>query len=198
MSKSDRITIVKQLESDLNYRRFIHTLGVAGTATSLAMCYGIDIEPAETAGLLHDCAKNMDLKKMQKICEKGGLEISKKESVSVSLLHSKAGSVLAREKFGVQDEDIINAIRFHTTGRPGMSLLEKIIFVADYIEPGRTTAPNLPEIRKLAFGSIDEAVLKILFDTLLYLKTSDTEIDEMTQKTYDYYQHLYEEKNIYD
>ncbi len=198
MSKNDRITIMKQLESDLNYRRFIHTLGVAGTATSLAMCYGVDPKPAELAGLLHDCAKNLDLKKMQKICEKGNYKVSEKEENSVSLLHSKAGSVLAQEKFGVQDEDILNAIRFHTTGRPGMSLLEKIIFVADYIEPGRDTAPNLSEIRKMAFGNIDEAVLKILYDTLVYLNSTGAQIDEMTQKTYDYYKQIYEEKNIYD
>ena len=162
------------------------------------MCYGADLEKAETAGLLHDCAKCMDVRKMQKVCEKAGLTVSSFEADSGSLLHSKAGSVLAAEKYGITDPDMINAIRYHTTGRPGMSLLEKIIFVADYIEPGRFTAKNLPLIRRLAFSDIDEALMKILYDTLVYLNSTGLVVDPMTQKTYDYYKQIFEEKTIYD
>ena len=198
MKKVSRVELIKTLEQELSYKRFIHTLSVAGTASSLAMCYGADLEKAETAGLLHDCAKCMDVRKMQKVCEKAGLTVSSFEADSGSLLHSKAGSVLAAEKYGITDPDMINAIRYHTTGRPGMSLLEKIIFVADYIEPGRFTAKNLPLIRKMAFADIDEALLKILYDTLVYLNSTGNPVDPMTQKTYDYYKRLDEEKNIYD
>ena len=155
MKKLTRIDLIRTLEQELNYKRFVHTLAVAGTAASLAMCYGADIEKAEIAGLLHDCAKCLDVRKMQRLCEKAGLEISPYERSSGSLLHSKAGSVLAAEKYGVTDPDLLNAIRYHTTGRPGMSLLEKIIFVADYIEPGRFSAKNLPLVRKMAFADID-------------------------------------------
>ena len=105
---------------------------------------------------------------------------------------------MAAEKYGIDDNDILNAIRYHTTGRPGMSLLEKIIFVADYIEPGRYTAKNLPLVRKMAFSDIDEALLKILYDTLVYLNSTGNTVDPMTQKTYEYYKRLDEEKNIYD
>ena len=91
------------------------------------------------------------------------------------------------EEYNVDNDDIINAISFHTTGRPGMSLLEKIIFVADYIEPGRNKALNLNEIRALAFMDLDKALLRILEDTLLYLENSEDEIDECTQITYIYY-----------
>jgi predicted HD superfamily hydrolase involved in NAD metabolism len=162
------------------------------------MCYGADLEKAEMAGLLHDCAKCIDVRKMQRLCEKAGLEVSPYERNSSSLLHSKAGSVLAAEKYGYTDPDILNAIRYHTTGRPGMSLLEKIIFVSDYIEPGRFSAKNLPLIRKMAFSDIDEALLKILYDTLIYLNSTGNTVDPMTQKTYEYYKRLDEEKNIYD
>lgn len=198
MKKLTRIDLIRTLEQELNYKRFVHTLAVAGTAASLAMCYGADIEKAEIAGLLHDCAKCLDVRKMQRLCEKAGLEISPYERSSGSLLHSKAGSVLATEKYGVSDPDLLNAIRYHTTGRPGMSLLEKIIFVADYIEPGRFSAKNLPLVRKMAFADIDEALLKILYDTLVYLNSTGNTVDPMTQKTYDYYKRLDEESNIYD
>ena len=198
MKKVSRVELIKTLEQELSYKRFIHTLSVAGTASSLAMCYGADLEKAETAGLLHDCAKCMDVRKMQKVCEKAGLTVSSFEADSGSLLHSKAGSVLAAEKYGITDPDMINAIRYHTTGRPGMSLLEKIIFVADYIEPGRFTAKNLPLVRRLAFSDIDEALMKILYDTLVYLNSTGLVVDPMTQKTYDYYKQIFEEKTIYD
>ena len=140
----------------------------------------------------------MNLGKMLKICEKAGLELSEIEKGSGSLLHSKAGAELAQSKYGVKDEDILNAIRYHTTGRPGMSLLEKIIFTADYIEPGRDSAPNLPVVRKLAFESIDDCVLQILRDTLSYLGTTGAEVDPMTQKTYEYYRRCDEERKFYE
>ena len=198
MKRLNKIELIRTLEQELNYKRFVHTMAVAGTASSLAMCYGMNIQKAELAGLLHDCAKCIDVRKMQKMCEKAGLEISPYEAGSGSLLHSKAGSVLAAEKYGCTDPDILNAIRYHTTGRPGMSLLEKIIFVADYIEPGRYTAKNLPEIRKMAFEDIDEALMKILYDTLVYLNSTGNTVDPMTQKTYDYYRQMLAEVNRYD
>ena len=145
LNKKERLALIRELETELAFGRFIHTMEVASTAANLAMCYGEDPAKAELAGLLHDCAKCMSLNKMLKICEKSGVPLSDIEKTSGSLLHSKAGAVLAACKYGVEDEDILNAIRYHTTGRPGMSLLEKIVFVADYIEPGRDSAPNLPD-----------------------------------------------------
>ena len=198
MNKKERIALIKELESELAYGRFIHTLDVAATAANLAMCYGADLDKAEMAGLLHDCAKCMSLGKMLKVCDKAGTDLSEFEKNSVSLLHSKAGAVLAESRYGVRDEDTLNAIRFHTTGRPGMSLLEKIVFVADYIEPGRDSAPNLPQVRKLAYESIDDCVLQILKDTLRYLATTGSAVDPMTQKTYEYYRRCDEERKFYE
>ncbi|HKM33278.1 MAG TPA: bis(5'-nucleosyl)-tetraphosphatase (symmetrical) YqeK [Lachnospiraceae bacterium] len=187
MRTTNRRKIRKAMEKVLDERRFEHTLGVAYTAAALAMRYDASIENAELAGLLHDCAKCMDGDKRISICEKHHISMSEIEQRNPFLLHAKVGSFLAMNTYKVHDPDVINAILNHTTGRPGMSLLEKIIFVSDYIEPGRKQAPNLASIRKLAFTNLDAAMLQILSDTLGYLKESKGEIDPMTLKTYEYY-----------
>lgn len=187
MKTLDLHKIKKQLSKSLDKKRYEHTLGVAYTAISLAMCYGEDIYKAQVAGLLHDCAKCMDNEKRLKICEKHHIEISEAEQRNPFLLHAKVGSFLAHKKFDVDDPDVLNAICYHTTGRPDMTLLEKIIYIADYIEPGRDQAPNLDMVRTLAFHDLDKALLQILEDILVHLQESEKEIDPMTQETYDYY-----------
>lgn len=187
MKESDITKIRKSMEKKLDPKRYEHTLGVAYTAASLAMRYDADMNNALVAGLLHDCAKCMTNEKRLAICEKHNIAISKAEEKNPFLLHAKVGSFLAMKKYGVTDKDIINAILNHTTGRPGMSKLEKIIWLADYIEPGRRQAPNLAEIRKAAFEDLDKALLMALEDTLQYLKKGKMEVDSMTQKTYDFY-----------
>ncbi len=187
MKQADIKKIRKKMEKTLDPKRFEHTLGVAYTAAALAMCYQVDIYKAQIAGLLHDCAKCLSDEKKLSICEKHNMQITEIEQRNPFLLHAKAGSFITMNKFHIHDRDIINAILNHTTGRPDMSPLEKIIYIADYIEPGRKQAPNLTEIRRLAFRDLDLALVKILSDTLEYLKESGTEIDPMTQKTYEYY-----------
>lgn len=187
MKNTDINKIRKAMEKALDSKRYEHTLGVAYTASSLAMRYDVDINSAIIAGLLHDCAKCLSDEKKISICEKHNVCISDVERKNPSLLHAKVGSFLAMDTYHVDDIAIINAILNHTTGRPGMSTLEKIIFVADYIEPGRRQAPNLSVIRKMAFLDLDKALDKILEDTLDYLKDSDMEIDLITQRTYEFY-----------
>ena len=179
--------ITKAMEKSLDDKRFEHTLGVEYTAAALAMRYGESIENAQIAGLLHDCAKCMSDEKRLSFCEKHNISVHEIERKNPSLLHAKVGSFLAMEEFQISNPDIINAILNHTTGRPGMSLLEKIIFVADYIEPGRKQAPNLTKLRRLAFQDLDQALLQVLGDTLHYLESINSPIDPMTQKTYEYY-----------
>ena len=111
------------------------------------------------------------------------------------MLHSKVGSFIAASKYDIKDDDILNAILNHTTGRPSMSLLEKIVFIADYIEPNRRTIPGLMESRKLAFTDIDKALLFILENILNYLENTNSEIDEKTKITYNYYKKEAEEFN---
>ena len=179
--------IKKKVKKVLDKDRYQHTLGVAYTAASMAMRYGVDIDRAFLAGLLHDCAKNIPNDEKISLCKKYNLKLTKVEKEAPYLIHSKLGACLAKEIYKIDDNEIIDAVRNHTTGRPGMSLLEKIIFTADYIEPGRNSAPNLSKIRQIAFVDLDTAVIEILHDTLDYLSTKDQVIDPMTKKTYDYY-----------
>ncbi len=182
--------IRKAVQKAQDAKRFEHTLGVEYTAAALAMRYGSDIDSARAAGLLHDCAKCLSDEKRLSICRKNHIPVTEVERKNPFLLHAKAGAYLAREKYGIKDPDILNAIRSHTTGRKNMSLLEKIIFVADYIEPGRKHAPNLTDIRKLAFLDINRALVEILKDTLRYLEASGGDIDPMTEETWRCYSAL--------
>lgn len=177
----------KAVKKAQSAKRYEHTLGVEYTAAALAMRYGADVKTAQLAGLLHDCAKCFSDEKMLSLCEKYGIPVTETERRSPFLLHGKVGGYLAREKYGVRDQEVIAAIVNHTTGREGMSLLEKIVFVADYIEPGRKKAPELDRIRELAFQDLDAALLKILENTLSYLKKSDNMVDPRTEKTWGYY-----------
>ena len=133
----NREEILKWLKEHLSEERYIHTLGVEECAKELARMYGINPDKAAFAGLLHDCAKCMSNEKRLSICEKHNISVNKIERKNPFLLHAKVGSYIAMQKFHVHDSDTVNAILNHTTGRPDMSLLEKIIYVADYIEPGR-------------------------------------------------------------
>ena len=137
MKTLDMHKIRKQLVKALDSKRYEHTQGVAYTSAALAMRYGEDIQKAELAGLLHDCAKCLDNEKKIQICKKHNIEISEAEQNNPFLLHAKVGGYLAKTKYKVDDEEIIDAIVYHTTGRPGMSLMEKIVYIADYIEPGK-------------------------------------------------------------
>ncbi len=190
MGKYNLDKLEKKLKKDLDKARYVHTLGVMYTAASLAMCHGEDLERTMTAGLLHDCAKCIPNDEKVQLCRKYGLKISKVEMKNPHLLHAKLGACLARDKYGIKDEKILSAIYWHTTGKPEMTLLEKIIFVADYIEPGRSKAPNLTEIRKKAFSNLDKAVLMTLKDTLAYLKEEKACLDNQTVVAYNYYKNL--------
>lgn len=191
----DLVKLSKKVKRKLSDKRYLHTIGVTYTAASLAMKYECDLNHVMTAGLLHDCAKNMTADDMISYCNKNKIELSDTEKINPELLHAKVGSVLADKKYGIKDEEILSAIRFHTTGKPDMSMMEKIIYVADFIEPGRTNLPNIDIIRKTAFTDIDKALVMILKSTLSYLKTQDCIIDSLTQETYDHYVQSIAEEN---
>ena len=180
--------IKKKLRHHLDKERYEHTLGVMYTAAALAMVYCIDMNKALLAGLLHDCAKCISGEKKIRLCEKYGLEVNSAERKNPGLLHSKLGAHIAKVKYGVQDDEVLDAICYHTTGRPNMTMLDKIIYIADYIEPNRSEAPNLEDARRMAFVDIDACLYMILKDSLNYLKTKNEAIDPMTEKTFQYYQ----------
>lgn len=180
-------TIRKKVKKVLDKYRYQHTLGVMYTAASLAMCYGENLSDAMLAGLLHDCAKCIPDEEKLRMCKAHQIELTNTELQNTALIHPKLGAFLAKEEYGIEKKDILDAVASHTTGHPNMTTLEKIIFIADYIEPGRTTAPNLSEIRALAFQDLDLTMLRILEDTLNYLREKDITIDSMTEETFHFY-----------
>ncbi|MGN0383138.1 MAG: nicotinate-nucleotide adenylyltransferase [Eubacterium sp.] len=184
----------KRIRSLMDESRFIHTLGVADTAKKMALRFGANENKAYMAGLLHDCAKCISDNEKVNILNQRGIDITPAESNNKFLLHAKVGAVFAKEKFGITDTEILNAIKYHTTGKPNMTLLEKIIFTADYIEPGRYKQKNLQYIREISMENIDKAVAVILKDTLKYLSEyAKNDIDTLTVKAYNYYSSFLED-----
>lgn len=215
-------TIQKKLQKHMGTKRYRHTIGVQYTSVMLAMRYEVDLQKAALAGLLHDCAKCLEEEQMLKECDRNHIKYSSTEKKQPYLLHAQLGACYARKKYDIEDGDILSAIRYHTTGRAEMTILEKIIFTADYMEPHRKMLPHLPAIRKMAFEDIDEAVYMILRDTIDYLKedtqkekTADSqkqfssdlpdkknatkkkkEIETHTLQAYEYYEQLHLKKTL--
>lgn len=193
-TKYDFVKMQKKLKKYIDGNRFQHTLGVMYTAASMAMVYGCSLEQAQAAGLLHDCAKNIPGKEKIKLCQKNRIKISPLEMNNPYLLHGKLGAHLAKTKYGIQDEAVLNAIIWHTTGTSDMTTLEKIVYIADYIEPHRYKAPRLKEIRKLAFMDLDECMYAILEDSVSYLKKDPSKMDPATMDAYMFYKKVHMEK----
>lgn len=185
--------IRKKLKKRLDKERFEHTMGVMYTAGCLAMAYEYPLEKAMIAGLLHDCAKCIPNEEKIRLCEAHNVVITSAERKNPSLLHAKLGAILAEEEYDIKDSDILHAIKVHTTGEPNMSLLDKIVYVADYIEPGRDKAENLDYLRKIAYQNIDKCIAQITYDTLAYLKEKKSAIDPTTQLTYEFYRQYKED-----
>ena len=184
--------IQMQLKEELDEKRYEHTIGVMYTAASLAMRYGVMMHQAILAGLLHDCAKAIPNDEKLRLCEENDILISSVERENPFLLHAKLGALLAKTEYDVTDPLILHAIKVHTTGEPDMNILDKIIYIADYIEPNRNKAANLDCVRELAFHDLDVCMAEILHDTLVYLKKRGGNIDPTTQMTYEFYKHYKE------
>jgi predicted HD superfamily hydrolase involved in NAD metabolism len=160
--------IKEKLEKKLSHKRYMHSVNVMNSSVQLAQKYGEDLEKAALAGLLHDCARDMEEKKAFELCEKYGIIIDEISQLQPVLLHGHLGAHLAREEFGVECPGILKAIDNHTLGIPGMDLLSRIIFVADYIEPGRTF-PEAEAIRKAVLEDLDQAMVMGMDSTIKYI-----------------------------
>ena len=190
----DFSTIKKKLKKELDKERYEHTKGVMYTACCLAMANEYNIDKAMLAGLLHDCAKCIPNDEKIKICNNNNILINDAELSNPGLLHAKVGSYIAETKYNITDPDILHAIKVHTTGCPEMNILDKILYIADYIEPKRDIAPRLDYIRKIAFEDLDTCIAEILYDSLHYLSGQNKSIDPMTQNTYEYYKQFRREE----
>ncbi len=194
--KNLREKIIQRLEKKQSQKRFKHTLNVEKTAVELASIYGVDHERVSLAALLHDYAKNYSTEKKEQLCQKYAIALSELEHENMDLAHSKLGAAIAKEKYHIEDEDILNAILFHTTGRPHMSLIEKIIYISDFIEPGRKEFPGLVKARKLAYEDIDKSLIKVLLLSINHLVDQEKPIDPVTEQAYEYYYQRYNEKVV--
>ena len=179
MQEYDLESMSRKLSKYIDQNRWYHTQGVRFMSAALAMAHGADLKKAELAGLLHDCAKCISDSKKIKICDKNGIAITDVERNNPFLLHAKVGAYIARVKYGVTEPDVLDAIRYHTTGRPGMTPLEQIV---------------LPEIRKMAFRDLNECCYLILKDMLLYLNSKSGQIDSNTQDAYAFYEEVHDER----
>ncbi|WP_318615110.1 bis(5'-nucleosyl)-tetraphosphatase (symmetrical) YqeK [Sporosarcina sp. YIM B06819] len=157
----------QQLALRLSKERYEHVLRVAETAKSLAKKHQISIDQAEQAALFHDIAKCMDKADLQLALERGH-ENTQLFSYHHELWHAPVGAMIARDEFGMEDEDVLNAIRYHTTGRSNMSMLEKLIYVADMIEPGRSF-PGVERLRQLAEESLENAMEACIYQSVQFL-----------------------------
>lgn len=190
MERDEALSIVKE---QLTEKRYIHTIGVMETAIDLAKKYGYDEKKAELAAIFHDYAKYRPEQEMKSII----IEQKMAEDLldfHPELWHAPVGAYLVQKEVGIQDKEILNAITYHTTGRPNMTLLEKIIFISDYIEPNRNF-PGVDEVRELVQTDLNGAILQSLKNTVTYLAKKNASIYPDTIYTYNYFLMMKEAEN---
>ncbi|NLY08497.1 MAG: HD domain-containing protein [Tissierellia bacterium] len=163
-----RQNLLDEIKKNMPGRRWNHTIGVMHVAEELADIYGADKEAAFIAALFHDCAKHQNHDKLINEAIRYGMKLNDDMIHCPDLIHGPLGAIIANVDYGINDKEILSAIKNHTTGKVGMNLLDQIIFVADFIEPGRELF-NIEYYRKLAYSNISMAVLEILNNTIKYL-----------------------------
>ena len=156
-----------KLKKKLSEKRYKHSLGVCDEAVKLARIFGADEEKAYIAGLLHDCAKGYDIDKQIELCVEYGIELDKITLACKAVIHAPLGAAVAKDKYGIDDEEILEAIRCHTVAKENMSLLDKIIYIADMIEPMRDFS-GVDKLRKTAYEDIDKAFIMGLKQSIVF------------------------------
>ena len=170
--------------SYLKPKRMPHVLGTEQEAVRLVRRYGGDETQARIAALLHDCTKKLDMAQQLALCERYGIMLDELEQRALKLLHSKTGAAIARDVFGVEDA-VYDAILYHTTGKPDMTRLEKIIYLADYIEPTRDF-PGVDELRKTVYEDMDKGLLMGLTMTIQEMEEMGNPVHHLTRDARDY------------
>lgn len=170
-------TYIELLRGRLKEKRFLHSLNVAASAVELAKRFGANEDKAYIAGLLHDITKNETDENQLQIMESGGIILTETQKNNPKLWHAMSGSVYLKDTLGITDEEILGAVRWHTTGKAGMSLLEKVVFIADYISAERDY-PDVDVMRHLAETSLDAAALYALKFSMRNLSEKEKPICE--------------------
>ncbi|TYR82342.1 HD domain-containing protein [Priestia megaterium] len=179
MNQNEALSIVKE---HLTERRYIHTVGVMETAIELAKRFGVDEKKAELAAIFHDYAKFRPKEEMKRIIIKEQMA-EDLLTYNTELWHAPVGAYLVEREIGIKDQDVLNAIKYHTSGRVNMTMLDKVIYVADYIEPGRKF-PGVDDVRTLAKEDLDAALIQALKNTISFLMKQNQAIYPDTIKTY--------------
>ena len=177
--------IKEYLKNNLKPKRYNHVLGVCSTAIKLAKLYNVDENKAMIAALAHDVAKNLTKEELLNIITEEHITLTEDEKNTEELWHSIVGPVIAKNVFKITDEEILSAIRWHSTGKEEMSKLEKVIYLADVIEPSRNFE-GVDEIRKITYENLDLAMIKALTHTTLYLINKGYAVDINTIKARNY------------
>lgn len=157
--------IKEYLKEKLTQKRYEHSLSVQDTAVKLARFYHVDVKKASIAGLVHDCAKHMSNDEILSMARKNQILIDEVSELNPQLLHGNIAAVIAKDVMGIYDEEVLNAVACHTTGKKDMNLLEKIVYIADYIEPLRNF-PGVEILREEAFTNLDTALLDAFNNTI--------------------------------
>ena len=182
----DKTQIIASLRGRLREDRFFHSLNVADMAKELAAIYGEDTEKAYLAGLVHDCTKNTPLDMQQKMFEAAGVQLTDLERRNKKLWHAMSGSLFLQTEYGISDPEIISAVRYHTTGKANMTVLEKIVYTADFTSAERDY-PGVEEIRHLARTDLDKAVYEGARFTVEKLRASGSDVHPDTIEAMEYY-----------
>ncbi|SDQ51946.1 bis(5'-nucleosyl)-tetraphosphatase (symmetrical) YqeK [Carnobacterium viridans] len=177
-----RNELIQAVQSQMSQKRFQHVLGVEQTAVELAEKYGASNEAASIAALTHDYAKERSDKEMQELIYREQFDLELLEYGS-NIWHGPLGAFLVEQELGISDSDILNAIKYHTIGAPEMTILEQVIYVADYIEPGRNF-PSVEKARKIAAENLQAAVQYETKQTLQHLIEKNRKIYPKTIATY--------------
>lgn len=177
--------MTEKLQTMIDEKRFIHSLGVRDTAVLLAEHYGYDQKKARIAGLLHDCAKNIPKDTALKMSREAGIPLKPVCFVERGLIHAYLGAHIAKTEFGISDQEILDAIYYHTTGHEDMPWLTKIVYLSDLIEPSRKI-PNLEKIRALALQDLDEALIQVINSTITHVlgKGSILDVDTVLARNF--------------
>ena len=187
-------TIIDTLKREIDSYRFNHSLNVMETAEALARQYGADIHKARLAGILHDCGKNYNGEEARRFVKRIGYQADEVEIRLPKLLHGIIGEYLAKEMYGVTDEEVLGAIRWHTTGKAGMNLLEKIIYIADYIEPLRSF-DGIETMRRIAFEDLERCIVYCSESTIKFILKKGVLLHKNTVDTRNYSLMLIKDRN---
>lgn len=165
-------TIMHWLKNNISSKRYIHSINVSSTAAKLAEFYDCDVQKTSIAGLVHDCARELDMEELLNCLAAEGIAADALTLSVKELLHGPAAVHICRKVFCIEDEEILSAVRYHTTGKENMSLIEKIIYLSDFIEPSRSF-DGVEKLRELAVEKLDEALLMAFNSSIQYIMSKN-------------------------